>query len=216
MIRASFGAPARAQAPSASTASSTRPDRTGQVRAAGRVRGTAARCVVPTPRRTSAARATGSGVTTASARGCDRTVTRAVEPTGRALACAAAGLTAGATGLRCATTRGRGRTTRVSCRGALGARTAAADRTESPPAVVDGCGSATVASEGAGASGAAAAGLGGAADTDGGGAGAGPNGALGAAGAAAGAGAGAGGATGAATGGAGVAPRTGRYESGSR
>jgi len=223
MIRASFCAPAKAQAPSARTASSTSPSRYGRGPLDRAAEGAAARGSVTSPRRTSAAFATGSagagegeGECDAT-RGCERTTAGGVAPAG--CADVAAVVTAGKLAPRGSGTRGRGRTTRGSWPGAAGARTVTAGRTLSPLAPAGGGGSATAASEGGCGSGAVAAGLGSATATDGASA-AGVGGRLGAdgrlgAGAATGAGTGAGAGAGAATGAAGTPPRAGRNESGS-
>jgi len=217
MIRASFCAPAKAQAPSARTASSTSPSRYGRGPLDRAAEGAAARGSVTSPRRTSAAFATGSagagegeGECDAT-RGCERTTAGGVAPAG--CADVAAVVTAGKLAPRGSGTRGRGRTTRGSWPGAAGARTVTAGRTLSPLAPAGGGGSATAASEGGCGSGAAAAALGSATGADGASA-AGVGGTLGA-GAATGAGTGAGAGAGAATGAAGTPPRAGRNESGS-
>ena len=216
MIRASFCAPAKAQAPSARTASSTSPSRYGRGPLDRAAEGAAARGSVTSPRRTSAAFATGSAGAGAgegdATRGCERTTAGGVAPAG--CADVAAVVTAGKLAPRGSGTRGRGRTTRGSWPGAAGARTVTAGRTLSPLAPAGGGGSATAASEGGCGSGAAAAALGSATDADGASA-AGVGGTLGAGGAATGAGTGAGAGAGAATGAAGTPPRAGRNESGS-
>ena len=212
MIRASFCAPAKAQAPSARTASSTSPSRYGRGPLDRAVDGAAARGWVTAPRRTSAAFATGSAAEFGSARGCERTTPRVVARVG--CADVAAVVTAGKLAPCGSATGGRGRTTRGSWPGAAGARTVTAGRTLSPLAPAGGGGSATAASEGGCGSGAAAAALGSATGADGASA-AGVGGTLGAGGAATGAGTGAGAGAGAATGAAGTPPRAGRNESGS-
>jgi len=215
MIRASFCAPAKAQAPSARTASSTSPSRYGRGPLDRAAEGAAARGSVTSPRRTSAALATGSAGERESegeaTRGCERTTARGVAPVG--CADVAGVVTAGKLAPRGSGTGGRGRTTRGSWPGVAGARTVTAGRTLSPLAPAGGGGSATAASEGGCGSGAAAAALGSATGTDGASA-AGVGGTLGA-GAATGAGTGAGAGAGAATGAAGTPPRAGRNESGS-
>jgi hypothetical protein len=221
MIRATFCAPASAPAPSASRASNTSPMWNGRCRLDPEADGAAARGAVATPRRASAATTPGSAGRDAATRGCDRVI--AWEEATRGRATAGAAWTTGGGELGVETTRGCGRTTRVSCAGAAGARTGSAARTLSPPVVVTGGGSATAVPAGGLGSGTAAAGLGSGAGTGGAAtaaAAAGAAGTAGASGVAAGAAAGAGaagpGATGAAPGAAGAAPRAGRNESGSR
>ena len=221
MIRASFCAPASAQAPSAqapsaSKASSTSPVCTGRCRLDPATGRGLAREVVPTARRASAAATVGSAGGAGATRGCDRA--RACAEAARDRIPAGAACIGRAAERGRSTRRGRGRTTRVSCTGAAGARAGSAERTPTPLTVVADGGSATAAPDGGLGSGTAAAGLGSGAGADGAAtASAGAEGTLGPAGAAAGAGAGAGaGATGAAIGAAGTAPRAGRNESGSR